>query len=69
MTTLMLATKMALYDLEKVGLVPLNRDLTIKMPNEFADRLARAACRNSGHTSVLRVFLDHDAGGLFAEVE
>ena len=48
---------------------PLNGDLTIQMPNAFCDRLAQAACSNSGHSRVVRVFLDHGAGGLFAEVE
>jgi hypothetical protein len=69
MMTLMLATKYALYDLADAGLIPLNGDLTLKFPCEYADKLAEAACKNSGHKRVLRVYYNNGAGGLFADVE
>lgn len=69
MTTIMLATKTALYDLQEAGLIELNPDLTLKIPCEYTTRLAQAACRNSGHKRVRRVYFNNSAGGLFADVE
>lgn len=67
-TTLMLADKAHIYSMVPLGHTKEVRG-TFELTDEYAQGLAEAAAKNSGHTKVLRVWHDHKAGGVFAEVE
>lgn len=62
----MLADKSAVYDLAKVGLAEQAHG-TYEITPEFLQQLGEGAAKNLGGTFV-RVWHDHGAGGVFAEI-